>query len=129
MNQVQTGARPPKKTMKTKTAQEPEVEGLRERVEQVRDLVEHVRETAEVAFQEKPYLLPLTAGAVGFGVGVLVGSRLARFIVYTAVGTVLSDTLGAEMKRMSKDFLSEFGRRLTAGDEEEIDGGDAITAD
>lgn len=93
-------------------------EGLRDKVEHVRDIVENVRDQAEVAFRDKPYLVPVAAGAVGLGVGLLLGSKLTRFILFTAVGTILSDTLGGEIKRMAGEFMSEFQNRLGEGEGE-----------
>lgn len=99
---------------------------LRDRVEHVRDIVENVRDRAEVAFREKPYLVPAAAGAVGFGIGVLFGSKLTRLLVITAVGTVLSDVLGGEVKRLAGDFVSEFQHRLGEGeDSEEVESREA----
>jgi hypothetical protein len=91
---------------------------LRERVEHVRDIVENVRDKAEVAFRDKPYLVPVAAGAVGLGIGVLLGSKITRFILFTAVGTILSDALGGEIKRMAGDFIGEFQNRLGEGEGE-----------
>lgn len=91
---------------------------LRERVDQVRDMVENVRDKAEVAFRDRPYLVPVAAGAVGLGIGVLLGSKITRFILFTAVGTVLSDVLGGEIKRMAGDFIGEFQNRLGEGEGE-----------
>src|SRR4051812_47378660 len=109
MNQTQATEKKSKKIEKLADEAAPV---LRERVEQVRDLVENVRDKAEVAFRDKPYLVPVTAGAVGFGVGLLFGSKLMRFIVFTAVGGILSDTLGGEIKRMAGEFMGEFQHRL-----------------
>lgn len=110
------------KTKKTKAAREVTVEAgeaIRDRIEHVRDVVEDVRERAEVTFREKPYLVPVAAGAVGFGVGLLFGSKITRFLVLTAVGTVMSEVVGGEVKRLAGDFLSEFQNRLTAGESED----------
>jgi hypothetical protein len=113
MNQTQATEKKSKKIEKLADEAAPV---LRERVEQVRDLVENVRDKAEVAFRDKPYLVPVTAGAVGFGVGLLFGSKLMRFIVFTAVGGILSDTLGGEIKRMAGEFMGEFQHRLSEGE-------------
>jgi ElaB/YqjD/DUF883 family membrane-anchored ribosome-binding protein len=92
-------------------------ENLRERVEHVRDIVENVRDRAEVAFREKPYLVPLTAGAVGFGIGVLFGSKVTRLIVLTAVGTIISETFGPELRRMAGQIAGELQHRLSEGEQ------------
>jgi tetrahydromethanopterin S-methyltransferase subunit F len=94
-------------------------ESLKERVEHARDVVENIRDKAELALRDKPYLLPIAAGAVGLGIGVLLGSKLMRFIVFTAVGTLLSDTLGGEIKRISRDFMENLQERLGAEGEGE----------
>ena len=98
-----------------------EQQGIRERVDQARDVVENVREKAQIAFQEKPYLLPVAAGAVGLGVGMLLGSKIMRFVLFTAGATILTETLGGEIKRMSKDFIEDLQDRL-GGDEGEGEG-------
>lgn len=90
---------------------------IRQRVDQARDVVENVREKAEIAFREKPYLLPVAAGAVGLGVGMLLGSKIMRFVLFTAGATILTETLGGEIKRMSKDFIEDLQDRL--GDDED----------
>ena len=115
MNTVQATEKKSKKTRAV--AEEPRHE-LRDRVEQVRDLVETVRDKAEVAFRDKPYLVPVAAGAVGLGIGVLLGSKITRFILFTAVGTILSDALGGEIKRLAGDFIGEFQNRLGEGEAE-----------
>ena len=91
---------------------------LRERVEHVRDIVENVRDKAEVAFRDRPYLVPVAAGAVGLGIGILLGSKLTRFVVFTAVGALLSDALGGEIKRIAGDFIGELQDRLGEGEGE-----------
>ena len=95
---------------------------IRERVEQARDVVENVREKAELAFRDKPYLLPVAAGAAGFGLGMLFGSKLLRFVLFTAGATLLTDTLGGEIKRMSKDFIEDLQDRLGEGEGEGEEG-------
>jgi hypothetical protein len=91
---------------------------LRHRVGQARDMVENVRDKAEVAFRDRPYMLPVAAGAVGLGLGMLLGSKILRFVLFTAVGTVLSDMVGGEIKKMSKDFIEDLQDRI-GGDAEE----------
>ena len=105
---------------KTKIHGENEVAAtqLRERVEHVRDIVENVRDKAEVAFRDRPYLVPVAAGAVGLGIGVLLGSKLTRFVLFTAVGALLSDALGGEIKRLASEYIGELQHRL-ADDESE----------
>ncbi len=87
-------------------------EALKHRVDQVRDIVENVRDRAEIAFRDKPYLVPVAAGALGLGIGVLLGSRITRFILFTAVGSLLSDQLGGEIKRISSGLVENFQRKL-----------------
>jgi hypothetical protein len=113
MNQVEGTE---KKSKKIQAVGEEAAEGLRNRVEHVRDIVENVRDKAEVAFRDKPYLLPVTAGAVGFGLGVLMGSKIMRFVLFTAVGTVVSDMFGSEIKRIASEFVGEFQNRLGEGE-------------
>lgn len=91
-------------------------EALRQRVEHVRDIVESVRDKAEVAFRDKPYLVPVTAGVVGFGIGVLVSSKLTRFLLCAAVGSLVSEAVGGEIKRIAGEFIGELHDRLDEGD-------------
>ena len=106
------------KSKKIRAVTEEAAPMLRDRVEHVRDLVENVRDRAEVAFRDKPYLVPVAAGAVGLGIGVLLGSKLTRFILFTAVGTILSEALGGEIKRMAGEFMGELQNRLGEGEGE-----------
>ena len=112
MNQTQATE---KQSKKIQPVTEDVAAQLSEKVEHVRDLVESVREKAEVAFRDKPYLVPVAAGALGLGIGVLLGSKITRFIVFTAVGGLLSEALGGEIKRMAGDFVGEFKTRLDDG--------------
>jgi hypothetical protein len=89
---------------------------LRERVEGVRDVIDNVRDRAEVAFRDRPYLVPVAAGALGLGIGLLLGSKLTRFIVFTAVGTLITDTFGGQIKRLSRDFVGQMQNRLNEGE-------------
>lgn len=90
-------------------------EALRQRVDQVRDIVENVRDQAEMAFRDKPYLVPVAAGVLGLSIGVLLGSRITRFILFTAVGSLLSDQLGGEIKRISSGLVQNFQQKLEEG--------------
>jgi ElaB/YqjD/DUF883 family membrane-anchored ribosome-binding protein len=101
---------------KLQATKEHVTEGLRERVERARDVVDDLRERAEVAFRDRPYLVPVAAGALGLAVGMLLGSKLTRFIVFTAVGTVLSDLFGGELRRISREFVSDMQGRLGEGE-------------
>ena len=92
---------------------------LRQRVDHARDVVESVREKAEMAFREKPYLLPVAAGAVGLGIGMLLGSKIMRFVLFTAGAAILSETVGGEIKRMSRDFVEDLQDRLGGEGEDE----------
>ena len=114
MNHVQASER----KAKIQAASEEAAGQLRERVEHVRDIVENVRDRAEVAFRDRPYLIPVTAGAVGLGIGVLLGSKLTRFVLFTAVGALLSDTLGGEIRRMAGELMGELQHRLGEGEGE-----------
>ena len=89
---------------------------LRERVEQARDLVEDLRDRAEMAFHERPYLLPVATGALGLGVGILIGSKLSRLVLLTAAGALLSDTVRTQIARVSRDFIRDLGERLESGE-------------
>ena len=115
MNHVQATE---KKAKKIHSVGDDAADVLRDRVEHVRDIVENVRDKAEVAFRDRPYLVPVAAGAVGLGIGVLLGSTITRFILFTAVGTLLSDALGGELKRIAGDFIGEFQNRLGEGEHE-----------
>lgn len=127
MNYAQENGSKTKKPKASQAASSDAAVALRDRVEHVRDIVENVRDRAEVAFREKPYLVPAAAGAVGFGIGVLFGSKITRLLVITAVGTVLSDVLGGEVKRLAGDFVSEFQNRLGEGDDaEEVEPKEAV---
>lgn len=123
MNNVQATE---KKSKKIQAMPEEASAKLRDRVEHVRDIVENVRDKAEVAFREKPYLVPVAAGAVGLGIGFLLGSKLTRFILFTAVGTILSEALGGEIKRVAGEFMGEFQSRLgEEGEDDETNEGTA----
>jgi hypothetical protein len=99
-------------------------ESLRDRAARARDIVENVRERAEETFRDKPYLLPVAAGALGLGVGLLLGSKLTRFIAFTAVGMIVTETFGGELRRLGRALTSELQKNLGQGAREEGDGGE-----
>lgn len=101
---------------------------LRERVEQARDLVEDLRDRAEMAFHERPYLLPVATGALGLGIGVLIGSKLSRLILFTAAGALLSDSVRGQIAKVSRDLIKDMSDKLESDegeDVEDINGGSA----
>ncbi len=97
----------------TTQALEQKVEGaedvLRERVEQARDMALDLRERAEMLLHERPYLLPVATGALGFGLGLLVGSKLTRVLLFTAAGAMLSDKVRGQVARIGRDFIRDIG--------------------
>ncbi len=98
---------------------------LRERVEHARDLVEDLRDRAEIAFHERPYLLPVATGVLGLGVGILIGSKLSRVLLYTAAGALLSESVRGQVVKISRDFIKELGEDLeTEAEDEDIDEGE-----
>ena len=93
---------------------------LRERIEHARDLVEDLRDRAEMAFHERPYLLPVATGVLGLGIGVLIGSKLTRVLAITAAGALLSESVRGQVAKISRDFMKDIGDKLE-NDESEID--------
>jgi ElaB/YqjD/DUF883 family membrane-anchored ribosome-binding protein len=92
---------------------------LTERVDRARDMVEELRDRAEMAFHERPYLLPVATGALGLGVGVLIGSKLSRLIFFAAAGALLSEQVRGQVARISKDVLQNLGSKLEQGEAED----------
>jgi ElaB/YqjD/DUF883 family membrane-anchored ribosome-binding protein len=100
---------------------------IEHRVEQVRELVDDIRDRAEMIFHEKPYLLPVATGAVGLGVGILIGSRLSRVLFFTAAGAMLSDTIRHRLITISKEFLQDLDGGMSqqpSDDAEDIESSD-----
>lgn len=89
---------------------------LRERFEAARDMVEDVRDMAERAFHERPYLLPAATGALGLGVGVLIGSRLARMAMLAGAGALVSSALRTEIGKVGRSVLRDISKQLDASD-------------
>ena len=85
---------------------------LKQRVDQVSDIVEDVRDRVEMAIHERPYLVPAAAGALGLGVGILIGSKLSRMLVLGAAGALLSDTVRTQVLKAGKQILSNLSEEL-----------------
>ena len=85
---------------------------LKQRVDQVSDIVEDVRDRVEMAIHERPYLVPAAAGALGLGVGILIGSKLSRMLVLGAAGALLSETVRTQMLKAGKQILNNLTEEL-----------------
>lgn len=85
---------------------------LQERVAEARDLVEDLRDRAEMAIHERPYIVPVAAGAVGLGVGILIGSKLSRMIALGVAGALLSDTVRTQIVAIGKDVIKNMSDKL-----------------
>lgn len=85
---------------------------LKQRAEQVSDIVEDVRDRVEMAIHERPYLVPAAAGALGLGVGILIGSKLSRMLVLGAAGALMSDTIRTQVVRVGKELLTNLSEHL-----------------
>ena len=94
---------------------------LKERVGQVSDIVEDVRDRVEMALHERPYLLPAAAGALGVGVGILIGSKLSRMLVLGAAGALLSDTVRTQALKIGKELIDNLSEQMDAGEEEDVE--------
>jgi len=94
---------------------------LKQRVDQVSDIVEDVRDRVEMAIHERPYLVPAAAGALGIGVGILIGSKLSRMLVLGAAGALMSDTVRTQVMKVGKELLSNLSEQLNEGDSEDVE--------
>lgn len=94
---------------------------LKQRVDQVSDIVEDVRDRVEMAIHERPYLVPAAAGALGLGVGILIGSKLSRMLVLGAAGALMSDTVRTQALKIGKELLSNLGEQLNEGESEDVE--------
>lgn len=91
---------------------------LKQRVDQVSDIVEDVRDRVEMAIHERPYLVPAAAGALGLGVGILIGSKLSRMLVLGAAGALMSDTVRTQALKIGKELLSNLSEQMSEGSED-----------
>jgi hypothetical protein len=92
---------------------------IKHRVEMVGDVASDIRDKVEMVLHERPYLLPAAAGALGLGVGVLIGSKLSRMLVLGAAGAMLSDTVRAQALKIGKELLHDLSESLE--DSEDIE--------
>ena len=87
----------------TSDAKEPAPTSLESTLElDARKLVAQVRgipQRVERELKERPYRLLGIAGAVGFGVGAMFGSRVVRMMLVTAGGYGVNEVLRASIKR------------------------------
>lgn len=104
------------KTTKGIEAVEEQVENvetaLKQRVDQVSDIVEDVRDRVEMAIHERPYIVPAAAGALGLGVGILIGSKLSRMLVLGAAGALLSDTVRTQAIKLGKELINNLAAEV-----------------
>jgi len=91
---------------------------LQERVAEARDMVEDLRDRAEMAIHERPYIVPVAAGALGLGVGILIGSKLTRIIALGVAGALLSDTVRTQLFAIGKDLIKNMSDKLDEGSED-----------
>lgn len=104
------------KTTKGIEAVEEQVENvetaLKQRVDQVSDIVEDVRDRVEMAIHERPYIVPAAAGALGLGVGILIGSKLSRMLVLGAAGALLSDTVRTQAIKLGEELINNLAAEV-----------------
>ena len=122
MNQTQGTEESTKKRSKKEKVEDPietvehlgtEVsQSLQQRFAHARDVVEDVRDRAEVVMREHPYAVPLAAGAVGVGIGVLLSSKITRYVFMTAAGTLLSEAFAPQIKQVGRQIMSSVQDRL-----------------
>jgi len=92
---------------------------LQERVSEARDIVEDLRDRAEMAIHERPYIVPVAAGAVGLGVGILIGSKLTRMIALGVAGALLSETVRTQLFAIGQDLIKGVSDKLDEGEDVE----------
>ena len=92
---------------------------IQERVAEARDIVEDLRDRAEMAIHERPYIVPVAAGAVGLGVGILIGSKLTRMIALGVAGALLSDTVRGQLLTIGQGLIKNLSENLEGEDIEE----------
>jgi ElaB/YqjD/DUF883 family membrane-anchored ribosome-binding protein len=96
-------------------------EAIEHRVDDVRDLVEDLRDRVELAFHERPYLLPVATGALGLGVGVLIGSKLSRVLFVAAAGAMLSDQVRGQLLQIGRQVIDNLGEGRVGDGQESSD--------
>jgi hypothetical protein len=94
---------------------------LKQRVEHVRDIVDELRDRAEMAFHERPYLLPIATGALGLGIGLLIGSKLSRIILVAAAGAMMNDEVRGQLVRASRQVLRSIEAGSPSEDLEDVE--------
>lgn len=106
MSQVQ--ATPVKTATRKKSARSPAAKRDGAVDDNVQRAIATVRDKLEEVVEDRTMLaVAAGAGAVGVGVGVLIGSRLARFVVYSAVSSMVRDFVGDEVRRAANRFVSD----------------------
>lgn len=122
MNNAHGVEETPKKRAKKEKAEHPVdvagaeevVQSLEQRFASARDMIEDVRERADVVMREHPYAVPLAAGAVGVGIGVLLSSKITRYVFMTAAGALASEALAPQLKVIGKQVIASVQDKIDA---------------
>lgn len=109
MNQAETNF-----TSNRKSSTQAENAGdiVKQRFDSMKHVADDLRERAQDAFREKPYLVPVTAGAVGLGVGLLLGSKITRLVALAAVGAFVKETFAGDIQRITESLGENLRARL-----------------
>jgi|GEM_PF-2200594 len=70
------------------------------------------RDRLQDVIEKRPLAIPLAAAAIGVGIGALWGSKLARFVVLSAIGGAIADSLSHDLQRITRDVIDEMRERL-----------------